>query len=232
MKLVPLSLFLLIAGFNIACNGRKEDRPVSSFTKLNVGGGIDVYLTQSNSEKLTIDAKSVDEDQVISEVKNGTLKLYVERKKNSGWPFGRNNNVTAHLTFRQLKDINASEGAYVFSKGRLIFNDLDAKASGGANIVAELQADTLTLTLSDGAEAIVEGSAHTFDAMASAGATIKASKFVVENCTANASTGSKIDVSVSKKLSMNASLGSTIHYTGSANVLTRKETMGSTIKRK
>lgn len=226
-----LTLFLLIAAFSMACGGQKKDRPVSSFTKLDVSGGIDVYLTQGNSENLSIEAKEVDENGVISEVKDSTLKLHVERKKNSGWPFGRHNHVTVYLTFKQLKSMAVSDGAYVFGKGRLTFNELDAKASMGAGIVTKLQADTLTLTLSEGSGAVVEGSARTLDAMASVGATVNASELIVENCTANASTGSKINVNVSRKLSMDASLGSTIHYTGSANVLTKKETMGSTIKR-
>lgn len=138
MKAIALFLILLTVGFSTACNSWKKDRSVSDFTNLSVGGGIDVYLTQGNSEKLTIEAKGVEEDSVISEVRNGTLKLYVDRKKTIGWPFGRHNNATAYLTFRQLKNIVASNGAYVFSKGVLTFSDLNAKASGGANIIAEL----------------------------------------------------------------------------------------------
>ena len=103
MKALVLSVLMLTSGINTPSDDWKKDRTVSGFTGLSVSSGIDVYLTQGNSEKLTFDVKGVDEDRVISEVKNGVLKLYIERKGFSGWNLGRNNYVKALRNLQAVK---------------------------------------------------------------------------------------------------------------------------------
>ena len=135
-----------------------------------------MYLTQGNSEKLTLEAKGVDEDRVISEVKNGTLKLYIERKGFTGWNFGRSSYVKAYLTFRQLNSLQASGGADVFGQGRLSFNELNLEASGGSNVKVDLKANKVNAEASGGADALLQGSARTLNASASGGADLDARK--------------------------------------------------------
>ncbi len=57
MKAIALVVFMLTTGLNATDRDWKKDRAVSGFTGLNVSSGIDVYLTQGNSEKLTFDAE-------------------------------------------------------------------------------------------------------------------------------------------------------------------------------
>ena len=157
MKGLLLSITLLVAALNTSSDDWKKDRSVSGFTGLSVSNGIVVYLTQGNAEKLTLEAKGVDEDQVISEVRNGTLKLYIERKGFSGWSWGRNTSVKAYLTFRQLKSIGAGGGADVIGQGHLSFNDLSLDASGGANLKLDFQAHDLSASASGGADVLLKG---------------------------------------------------------------------------
>lgn len=231
MKATLLAIILLTAGLNSASDDWKKDRPVSGFTGLSVSSGIDVYLTQGSSEKLTLEAKNVDEDRVISEVRNGTLKLYIERKGFSGWNFGKNSSVKAYLTFRQLTNLQASGGADVFGQGRLSFNDLNLVASGGSTVKLELQANKLNAEASGGADATLQGSARMLNASGSGGADLRAQKLAVEVCNANSSGGSDVYVNASKELTLKASGGSDIYYYGSAKVLTKSESGGSDIKR-
>lgn len=232
MKGLLLAITLLVAALNTSSDDWKKDRSVSGFTGLSVSNGIVVYLTQGNAEKLTLEAKGVDEDQVISEVRNGTLKLYIERKGFSGWTWGRNTSVKAYLTFRQLKSIQAGGGADVFGQGRLSFNDLSLDVSGGANMKLDFNAHDLSASASGGADALLQGSARMFNASGSGGANLDARKLTVENCNANSSGGSDVYVNARNELKMKASGGSDIYYYGSARVVARSESGGSDIIRK
>jgi hypothetical protein len=232
MKAIIASLILLTAGLNTASDDWKKDRAVSGFTGLSVSSGIDVYLSQGSSEKLTLEARGIDEDRVISRVKNGVLELYIERKGFSGWNFGRNNYVKAYLTFRQLNNLQASGGADVFGQGRLSFNDLNLDASGGSDVKLELKADELNVSASGGADATLQGSARTLNANGSGGADLDARRLTAEICNANSSGGSDVYVNASKELSMKASGGSDIYYSGSAKVLAKSESGGSDISRR
>jgi hypothetical protein len=232
MKTIVLSLILVASGVNSATTDWKKDRPVSNFTGLNVSSGIDVYLTQGGSEKLTLEVKGIDEDEVKSEVKNGVLRLYIDRKGMMNWNFGRNNYVKAYLTFKQLSNLQASGGADVFGQGTLSFKDLHLEASGGSDVKLDLKADELNVSASGGADATLQGSARTLNASGSGGADLDARKLTVETCNANSSGGSDVYVNATKELSMKASGGADIYYYGSAKVLAKSESGGADIKRK
>lgn len=232
MKAILASILFAVAGLNTSSDDWKKDRPVSGFTGLSVSSGIDVYLSQGGSEKLTLEAKNVDEDRVISEVKNGTLRLYIDRKGFSGWSFGRSSYVKAYLTFRQLNNLQASGGADVFGQGRLSFNDLNLEASGGSDVKLDLRADELNVSASGGADALLQGTARMLNANGSGGADLDARKLTVDVCNANSSGGSDVYVNASKELTMKASGGSDIYYSGSARVLSKSESGGSDITRR
>ena len=232
MKGLLLSITLFAAAFNTSNDDWKKDRPISGFTGLSVSNGIVVYLTQGNAEKLTLEAKGVDEDQVISEIRNGILRLYIERKGFGGWAWGRNTSVKAYLTFRQLQTIRAGGGANVFGQGRLSFNDLSLEASGGSNMQLDFKAHDLSASASGGADARLQGSARMFNANGSGGSNLDARKLTVESCNASSSGGSNVYVNAQNELKMKASGGSDIYYYGSASVVARSESGGSDIIRK
>ena len=233
MKAIVVGIIMLAVSAAAAqADDWKKDRAVSGFTGLSVSSGIDVYLTQGGSEKLTFEVKGVDEDRVISKVENGVLKLYIERKGLTGWNFGRNTSVKAYLTFKQLAKLQASGGADIFGQGTMSFNDLNVDASGGSDVKLALKADDLNVSASGGANATLQGSARTLNAQGSGGADLDARKLTTEVCKASSSGGSDVYVNATKELSMNASGGSDIYYYGSAKVLSKSKSGGSDIKQK
>ena len=201
MKTLTLLLILLTATLNTNDRDWKKDRDVSDFRGLSVSSGIDVYLTQGGSEKLTFDVKGVDEEDVKSEVRNGTLKLYIDRR-GMNWNWGRNTYVKAYLTFKQLRDIQAGGGSDVVGQGRLSFNDLNVEASGGSDVTLALKADDLNASASGGADLKLDGSARTLNANSSGGSDLDARKLTVETCNANSSGGSDVYVRVHFKTTL------------------------------
>lgn len=226
MKTFTLLLILFTAN-----RDWKKDRAVSGFQGLSVSSGIDVYLTQGSSEKLTFDVKGVDEDEVKSEVRNGVLKLYIDRR-GTNWNWGRNTYVKAYLTFRQLNNIQASGGADVIGQGTLSFNDLNVEAGGGSDVTLALKADKLNASASGGADLKLDGSARTLNANGSGGSDLDARKLTVEICNANSSGGSDVYVNATRELTMKASGGSDVYYYGPAKVLAKSESGGSDITRR
>ena len=188
MKAIALIVFMLTTGLHATNSDWKKDRTVSGFTGLSVTGGIDVYLSQGSSEKLTLDVKGFDEDQVVSRVKNGVLELYIDRKGMS-WNFGKNNYVKAYLTFKQLQNLQAGGGSDIFGQGMLTFDDLNLQAGGGSDIQLTLKADKLNVSASGGADATIEGSARTLNADGSGGSDLNARKLSVQVCNASSSGG-------------------------------------------
>ena len=231
MKAILVSTLLLIYGLLPSDNDWKKDRAVSSFSGVSVSSGIDVYLTQGSSEKLTFDVKGVDEDDVKSEVRNGVLKLYIERKRmNINW--GRNTYVKAYLTFRQLTELQASGGSDVLGQGTLSFKNLTISGSGGSDVKLALKADEVNVSAGGGSDVVIEGSARSLNADGSGGSDLDARKLTVDVCNANSSGGSDVYVHATRELSLKASGGSDIYYYGSAKVVSKSESGGSDITHK
>ncbi|GAB2560886.1 head GIN domain-containing protein [Spirosoma aerophilum] len=231
MKAIALLVFLLTTGLTIPNIDWKKDRTVSGFTGVSVSSGIDLYLAQGNSERLTLEVKGLDEDQVVSRVKNGVLELYIDRK-GLGWNIGKSNSVKAYLTFKQLNNLQAGGGSDVFGQGTLTFDDLNLEASGGSDVKLDLKANELNVSASGGADAILQGSARTLNASGSGGSDLDARRLTVQICNANSSGGSDVYVNASKELTMKASGGSDIYYSGSAKVLSSSKSGGSDITRR
>jgi len=231
MKTLTILLFLFSCLF-ITSDDWKENRPVGSFSGLSVGSGIDVYLTQGNAEKLTIEAKGVDEENVISEVRNGTLRLSIDRKGMSFFNFGRSRQVKAYVTFRQLNKLTASGGANVVGQGKLSFRDLNVSASGGADVKLNLTADELNASASGGADLVLEGTARTLNAGGTGGADLDARKLTTESGNANSSGGADVYIYATRELNLKASGGSDIYYYGPARVSAQSKSGGSDITKR
>ncbi len=234
MKSIALSILFTASGLLTADDTWKKDRPVSGFTGLSVNSGIDVYLTQGNSEKLTFDVRGVDEEDVRSDVRNGVLKLYIDRQggMNWGFNFGRDRYVKAYVTFRQLRSLSAGGGSDVLGKGTLSFGDLNVEASGGSDVKLALKADELNASASGGADLKLEGSARMLNAEGSGGSDLDARDLTVDVCNANSSGGSDVYVNATREMSLKASGGSDIYYSGRAKVLAKSESGGSDISRR
>ena len=86
-----LFLSFLVMVFSVAVMAQKtindpnaEKRTVSSFHGIEVGTGIELSLTQSNTEDVAVSAaKTEHRDRIITKVENGILKIHYDSKMGS-----------------------------------------------------------------------------------------------------------------------------------------------------
>lgn len=227
-------LFLLVSGSlsTLQAQNWKEDRPVANLSGVQISSGIDLILTQGGAEKLTLDVKGFDKNDVQSTVKNGILVLSIDQKQRNWSSWGSSRKVKAYLTFRQLKSIEAGSGADVTAPGRLDFGNLSLAASSGSNVKLDLKANDLSLEVSSGADATLRGSARTVSVRVSSGAQLDAEQLTAEVCNAQASGGADASVYATKELRLQASGGADLHYTGPARVVSQQKSGGADISKR
>lgn len=232
MKALLFSLLFASTLSAVQAQNWKEDRPVSGLSGVQVSTGITLILTQDGSEKLTIEANGFEKSDVLSTIKNGVLVLAIDRRNQgtSGW--GKNRNVKAYLTFKQLKSIDAGSGADVSAQNKLNFGNLSLVASSGCNLKLDLKTDDLNLEVSSGADATLRGSARMLSARISSGAELDAGQFTTEICSAQASGGADATVYATKELRLQASGGADLHYDGPAAVVSKQKSGGADISKR
>lgn len=104
-----LVFFLLAqAGFAQSLTGdgnvTRSSRQVSDFNAVKVSSGIDLYLTQGNTISLEIEADQNLHEYIITEVKDGVLKIYVEKSIRNV------KEMNVYLTFKEIDELIASGG--------------------------------------------------------------------------------------------------------------------------
>ena len=237
MKKIIASLLLLTAAFYVHAqktinDPNAEKRNVSGFHGVEVGGGIDLYLTQGGTEAVAISASDAElRKRITTEVVNGILKIRFEWEK--GWKGWNNSkkNLKAYVSVKDIDQLHVSGGSDGFVDGTLKSPSLNLLVSGGGGFTGKLEVTTLKAGISGGSDADVSGTAKTLNVNASGGSDFDGFDLTVENCNADASGGSDISITATKELTVESSGGSDIHYKGSAVIVNIRSSGGGSVKK-
>ena len=233
-------LLLLQVHLLSACHYKNLDRDTSSvvhetrivdhFTGISVSTGIEVYISQGNTEHVEVVSSQKSIKDIRTEVENGILKIYYKHKEGFHWfSMHINRTMKVYVTARELQRISASSGSDVYGQTKINATNLSLSASSGADLHLDVTSNNLSCDVSSGSDAELKGTATNFMASASSGANIKASSLITDSSTLDASSGSDINVTVNKSLKGTASSGADITYKGNPLIITKDKSSGGDI---
>jgi Putative auto-transporter adhesin, head GIN domain len=203
----------------------------ANFTGISVSSGIQLYLTQGNEESIAVSASDQKHlDRLITEVVNGTLKIYYENKGIT-WKSGGKANLKAYVSFKTLEKLNISAGSDVNVNGSIKADKLDMTVSSGAVFTGAINAKELVTEVNSGAMMKITGNADKFTIVASSGADFKGYDFAVDFCDAAVSSGGAVHITINKELTAKASSGGDIHYKGSGLIRDIQTSSGGAVKK-
>lgn len=214
-----LSCFLIFIGAaSVSAQEISRTENFTNFSGISVSSGIDIYLTQSNSEKIVVKGtKDLMSRLKVSKSSDGILKFEFEKGSGWGnWSFGKNNYVKAYVSFKTLNRIMASGGSDVYSEGSFKLNDLAIKSSGGSDVKLNLNVADLKVMSNGGSDVYLKGKANKFSVQASGGSDVHAFDLIVDDLVAKMSGGSDGDFTAEKSVLIAASGASDVRYKGAA----------------
>lgn len=201
----------------------KQERKISDFHAIDVTGGIDIILTQGNEVSLTVEADENLHPIIITRVDDGVLKIFPEKSIRDA------EELTIHLTFKDIDAISATGGCDISSNGHLKLSKLSTKLTGGSDLDLDLTVNELVCTHTGGCDASFNGVGQRGVFTVTGGSDVEALNLKLEDCTIVATGGSDVKVNVTSTLTINASGSSDITYTGSPKKVTKTATGGSDI---
>lgn len=200
-----------------------ENRKLNeNFDAIKVQQGINVYLTQGSQVEMTVEADDNIMDLLITEVRNGELKIYFEKNVNKA-----TRNV--YLTAEDINKIKTSSGASVNSENTISSKNLELSSSSGSSITLKVNAEEINSSTSSGAQMELLGTTEYLSAKASSGSHIDAEDLKSINALAKASSGANIDLYVERSLTAKASSGGDIDYVGNPHNVNRDTSSGGSI---
>lgn len=223
-----VAIMLTIQGYSCVRNSHsgsdeKEIRKVVDFDGISVSSGIDVFLSMGSHEYVEVEADEDLLDHLVTEVRNGTLKIYFDKS------FFWNKSAKVHVEGKKINRISASGGSDIKGKNVIESRDLELKASGGSDIKLEVKTKNLVVEVSGGADIILSGFTDQLQASSSGGSDLKALDLIAKRAQLEASGGADIKVHVVDEIDAVASGGADIAYRGNPEVINSKASSGADI---
>ena len=232
-KLLSLLLFAFLVSAiqaqKTVNDANAEKRNASGYHAIEVGGGIDLYLSQGDEAVAVSASTTENRERIKTTVENGVLKIWFEWKSNIRLDMG-NRKLKAYVSFKNLDRLHASGGSDVNVDGTLKISKLDLDVSGGSDFSGNVDLGDLAVEASGGSDIKISGKADRLSVDASGGSDFSGYSLSVDICNVEASGGSDIYITVNKELSAKASGGSDVYYKGSGLIRDIK-TSGSSIKK-
>lgn len=238
MKTTAKALFVFIlfmasaaTAFPIAYSSEQgQKRNVRDYESIEVSTGIETIVSMGDEETVRVEADEDIIDDVITEVKNGTLRIYVKNRTGFNFFNWRDySSVKVYVQATTLNRIKASAGANVRTETTLNGEAIDVDASSGGHVRATLVYKNVNLGASSGGQMKVEGQAKYLEAGSSSGGIINAEDLNAEYCKANASSGGNTSVSAKTEFTARASSGGNIRYSGNPETKNINSSSGGSI---
>jgi len=216
-------LFSLSVIFAVATQA--QTRAVGDFNSVSVGGSIELKLVKSESPSLKYQMLKGDEDNLITKVKDGQLKIKIK----NNWGFGdKSARAKVIVYYTDLSAISASAGSRVVAEEIIVANKLEVSCSSGSSLELEVDTKKLRLHASSGGSANVQGTTGTLSIGASSGGSVSAGNLIAEKVEAEASSGGSVSCHATEEITASSSSGGSIDYSGNpSNTDISKNVSGS-----
>jgi hypothetical protein len=215
---VTFTSCIRITGFSGSGNLATQERNISGIKSVSVSAGMNLYIEQSGSESLRIEADDNVIPKILTEVKDGNLVI-----KYKPWLFGFGginvkSPVNIYLTVADIDAISASSGAYLESS-TINTDSLKITLSSGSSGKVEIEVSGLIVDLSSGSNLEIEGTAEQQEADLSSGVKYDAYDLKSLQATLDVSSGAVADINVSERLDVDISSGATVRYIGTPKIV-------------
>ncbi len=190
-----------------------EERAVSGFSALEVGGAFKVILRQGDTEKLIIESDKEEISDIVTEVVGNKLKIHMK----PGWR-GQYHDMTIQLTFIKLESMDFSGAVEVVSEQTLNFNNLEVQVSGAAEISMAFNAEKFDAEFSGASELDLSGKCTSGYFDISGATDMNAENLEFTNLTMDVSGAADARINVTGVLNIDASGASTVRYKGTPQI--------------
>lgn len=189
---------------------KTEDRPVGTFSKISMGISGDVYISQGNVPKLTVEAEDEIIGLIVTEVRNDELKIRFSQSR-----------VRTKIPIRIWVTTPELEGLYLSGSGNMITetavktDEMELKLSGSGNInVKDISCDELDAAISGSGNIDVAGKADEMSIAISGSGNCNADEFQTEETDIRISGSGNCKVNASKDLTVAVSGSGSVFYAG------------------
>ncbi len=224
IKTLALALLLTASGnftyaktasFAIQRSIETQDRKLSGFHALASSGSFDVVLSQGNTESVRVKADADVINEVVTEVKNGTLMIH--SRNNHSWGmshFWINKTIIIYVVAKDLNSIGVSGSGDLKIENEFNTNSLQMRLSGSGDFGGKVNVKTLEAAISGSGDFRISGKADESNIAISGSGDFDGNGLMTKSTAIRISGSGDASIYASEKLDASVSGSGDIHYSG------------------
>jgi hypothetical protein len=192
-----------------------QDRHITGFNAIQLSASCDVYITQSSTESVRVEAPGNVIGKIITEVQGGVLKIY--SKGQSGWGnwFSGGKKTVVYISAKDIVNIGVSGSGNVYFKNGITTNNLKIRVSGSGDILGKINVKSFESSVSGSGNIKLNGKADVVNATVSGSGDYTARDLNSLSTTIRVSGSGDASVYASQKIDASVSGSGDIRYAGS-----------------
>ena len=191
-------------------NTSTETRKVGQFKSVRISGAFKAILVKGETSSLRIEADDNVLPRIQTYVEGGTLVI---KPKDNSW-FHNTGPMTAYITFTDLEGLDVSGAVSASCESTIETTRFTLEASGASNLRLTLKVSELDADVSGASKINLSGSANQFGLDASGATSLYAFDLRTARARLDLSGASKVEISVSESLDVDASGASKVTFRG------------------
>jgi len=185
-------------------------RSTGDYDGVSVGGFFDVILVKGKEGKVKIEGEDNLMEYIVTEVKDGTLKIKVEKGVN----IKTTRRLTVTVPVSDIDHVSLGGSGNVKSETRLKADAFKVSLGGSGNITLEVDANSVKSSIGGSGNIKLAGKANSMKSSIAGSGTIKAYEMQVNSIKASIAGSGDIRVSVKDEINATVAGSGSIYYKG------------------
>ncbi len=190
-----------------------QNRNVSGFHAIASSGSFDVVLRQDGAESVKVEADADVINEIITEVRNGTLMIHSKNTHNWG-NFWNNRHIKIYVVAKSLNSIGLSGSGDFRIEDKFNANDLELRISGSGDFMGEINVKTVAISISGSGDFKISGKADESSVGISGSGDFNGGNLMTKTTAIRVSGSGDANVYASEKLDASVSGSGDVHYSG------------------
>ncbi|RYE22721.1 MAG: DUF2807 domain-containing protein [Sphingobacteriaceae bacterium] len=192
-----------------------QDRKLSGFHAIASSGSFDVVMSQGNTESVRVKADAEVINEVVTEVKNGTLMIH--SKNNHNWGMSHlwiNKPIIIYVVAKDLNSIGLTGSGDLRIDNQFNTNTLQLRLSGSGDFKGAINVKTLEASISGSGDFSISGKADETTVSISGSGDYRGGDLITKSTAIRVSGSGDANIYASENVEASVSGSGDVHYSG------------------
>ena len=207
---------------------KTETRTVSDYDKIAIAGSFDIKLHKGNEGKLTVKADENLMEVIITEVKNGKLKIRIKK----GYNIRSKRAIVVTVPFENIDAIALAGSGEVVSKDPINSEDLKLSLAGSGSMDINISARNLSSSVAGSGSLNLQGDVNEYKCSVAGSGNVNSFDLKANKVSVSVAGSGNVKVNANDEIKANTAGSGDIYYSGNPTIEKVKSVGSGSIRKK